>query len=151
VELSGYFHMSTGTPPSLAKTIQQGSVYYFDDKTLSSPDPHYFIVINKNPSKEDPILLVCASSKVKEVEKSRSLWRAKTVVKISKTEYIGFTLDSIVDCNFILEKSKKELEGKLKDGRLKVKPVISKSIVDKLVNAVLESDVVEKYIKDKVC
>jgi hypothetical protein len=140
--------MSASTPSPLLRTIQQGSVYYFPDQTLSSSEPHYFIVINKNPAKDKTILLVCASSKVKEVEQRRALWRGNTVIKISKTTYKGFKIDSIVDCNCVFEKGLKELEGILKSGKLKIKPVMDRAIVDKLVDAALESDVVEEYIKD---
>jgi len=115
---------------------------------LSSSEPHYFIVINKNPAKDKILLLVCASSKVKEVEQSRALWRGKTVVKIYKTAYKGFNIDSIVDCNCVFEKGLKDLEGILRSGKLKIKPIMDRTIVDKLIDAVLESDVVEEYIKD---
>jgi hypothetical protein len=140
--------MTARTPSSIQATIQPGSVYFFADEEL--PSPHFFIVINKNPATEDPILLLYVSSQVGKIVSSRSLWRSKTVVLIKKGTHADFTLESAVDCNHIFHRSIKDLERKFKSGRLKKKSVIRKDILDKLRESVLESDVVEEYIKDMI-
>lgn len=140
--------MSSRTHPSIQTTIQTGSVYFFADEEL--PSPHFFIVINKNPAAEDPILLLYVSSQVGKIISSRSLWRSKTVVVIKKGTHPDFSLESAVDCNHVFPRSVKDLERKYKSGRLKIKSVMRKGLLDKLREAVLESDVVEEYIKDMI-
>ena len=44
--------------------IQNGSVYYFEEEKLSSTEPHYFVVLNRNPRNEEFLILVCASSQI---------------------------------------------------------------------------------------
>ena len=48
-------------------TIQPGSVYYFIEETFSSPEPHYFIVVNIDPYSDTIIILVCASHSIDKV------------------------------------------------------------------------------------
>jgi hypothetical protein len=33
----------------LRLTLREGSVYYFAERHLTSPEPHYFIVVNSDP------------------------------------------------------------------------------------------------------
>jgi len=136
-------------PPrvDIRTTIEAGSVYYFHDSNLTSPDPHYFIVLNKNPQTDGVLLLVCASSRLDAVRRRRAL-RPETVVEISPREYPDFTRDSIVDCNTVFERSIRELQLKFDSGRLQVKAVMSPDTLEKLRDAVLESDMVDGEIQD---
>lgn len=136
-------------PPRLdvRSTIQPGSVYYFRDRDLTSTDPHYFIVVNKNPRTDQILLLVCSSSQLEKVRNRRAL-RPATVVEISPRQYPDFTCDSIVDCNTVFERSIPELQQKHDAGRLRVQTVIAPDILEKLRDAVLESNQVEEEVKD---
>lgn len=136
-------------PPraDLNATIKPGSVYYFPDISLTSSDPHYFIVLNKNPLTDRILLLVCSSSQLHAVRKRREL-RPETVVEISPLEYPDFTKDSIVDCNTVFEKSIRELQRKYDSRQLRVQAVISPNILEKLRDAVLESDMVDGEVQD---
>jgi hypothetical protein len=131
----------------LRATIQPGSVCYFHDSNLTSPDPHYFIIINKNPLTDRILLLVCSSSQLEAVRKRRAL-RPETVVEISPLEYPDFTRDSNVDCNTVFEKSIRELQRKYDSRQLRVQAVISPDILEKLRDAVLESDMVDGEVQD---
>lgn len=140
--------MSARVPSGLQATIQPGSVYFFADEEL--PSSHFFIAINKNPATENPILLLYVSSQVEKIVGNRSLWRPKTVVIIKKGSHPDFSKESIVDCNYVFPRNIRDLERKYKSRHLKVKSVIGTAILDKLREAVLESDVVEEYIKDMI-
>jgi hypothetical protein len=131
----------------LRATIQPGSVYYFYDSNLTSSDPHYFIILNKNPLTDRILLLVCSSSQLQAVRKRRAL-RPETVVEISPLEYSDFTRDSIVDCNTVFEKSTGELQRKYDSRQLRVQAVIGPDILEKLRDAVLESDMVDGEVQD---
>ncbi|OGC91235.1 MAG: hypothetical protein A2W25_17510 [candidate division Zixibacteria bacterium RBG_16_53_22] len=140
--------MAARTPITISATIQPGSVYFFADEEL--PSPHFFVVINKNPAVEHPILLLYVSSQVEKIVSSRSLWRSKTVVIIKKGTHPDFSLDSAIDCNHVFSRSIKDLERKFKSGHLRIKSAMSSNLLDKLRESVLESDVVEEYIKDMI-
>lgn len=136
-------------PPraDLRATIRPGSVCYFHDSSLTSSDPHYFIVLNKNPSTDRILLLVCSSSRLQTVRNRRAL-RPETVVEISPLEYPDFTRDSIVDCNTVFEKSIPELQRLYDSGKLRVQAVLSTEILEKLRDAVIESDMVDGEVQD---
>lgn len=135
-------------PPEvrIKSTIKSGSVYYFAEETLTSDEPHYFVVINHNPITDNVILLVCASSKIERVKKRRSDL-PMTVVEVKKEEYDGFKKDSIIDCNDVLKKPINQLIQKLEEGKLELKPIMDIELVNKLRKAILQSPVVERYVK----
>ena len=84
-------------PPEvqIKATIKPGSVYYFSEDTFFSDEPHYFIVINKNPQSDIVILLVCSSSQIRKT-KFRRRGLPGTLVEIRKEQYEEFTRDSII-------------------------------------------------------
>ncbi len=126
----------------LKASIKSGSVYYFPDKALLSEGPHYFIVINKDPVTDAVLLLVCSSSQIEKV-KRRTRDFPGTTVQISKAEYAGFTVDSIVDCNWVFPRGLELLVRKLSTGELKVLPEMDTAIVNKLRRAAMRSPKVE--------
>jgi hypothetical protein len=71
-------------PPEarIRSTIRPGSVYYFVERTLHSAEPHYFIVVNDPLRSSEVVLLVAASSRIKNVERRRRRLPG-TLVKIT--------------------------------------------------------------------
>jgi hypothetical protein len=49
--------------PKLRLTLREGSVYYFTERSLTSAEPHYFIVVNSNPITQELLLLGVVTSK----------------------------------------------------------------------------------------
>lgn len=129
--------------------LRPGSVFYFPDAELSSPEPHYFIVLNINPFTDDILLLVCSSSQCEAVK-----WRRRecpeTVVDISPSEYVRFTKDSVVDCNNPFPRTVAELVRKYEDGLLKPMPTMPMEIVQKLRTAMINSVLVAEELKDMI-
>jgi hypothetical protein len=70
-----------GVDLKLRISLREGSVYYFTDRSLTSPEPHYFIVVNADPVKQEVLLLGVCSSKVAEV-KARRRDFPETIVEI---------------------------------------------------------------------
>ena len=139
-------------PPEVAirGTIKPGSVYYFPEESFTSPDPHYFVVINIDPSTDEVILLVCASSKISKVEYRRVNCPARTLVKISPTQYPDFAEDSILDCNVVHEKTVAQLVEKMSKGRLKLKTKMDMKFVQRLRRGVLRSPLIPRRIKQQL-
>ncbi|MDO9547352.1 MAG: hypothetical protein Q7J65_00080 [Candidatus Marinimicrobia bacterium] len=127
-------------------SIQPGSVYYFPDEELSSPEPHYFIVLNHNPSDDMVLLLVCSSSQIEKVKRRRS-GLPGTCIEIVMSDYKDFTVDSIVDCNNVFKRSINHLVNKLTSGDLKIKSEMNFAIVQRLRSAVLNSTLVSREDK----
>jgi hypothetical protein len=127
-------------------TLKPGAVYYFHDKELTSPEPHYFIILNHDPIKDEYLILVCSSSRVDKVKKKLKNC-PDTFVEIFTDEYSGFTKDSIIDCNKIFKRTKEQLIEKCSLGELKLKTQIGMSLLEKIRKSVLSSKVVEEEYK----
>jgi hypothetical protein len=131
----------------IRSTIKPGSVFYFVEETFASRDPHYFVVLNHNPLNESTLLLVCASSQVEKVKRRRR-GLPGTTIEVLKHQYPAFSLDSIIDCNYVLEKEIGELVARLAEGRLKTKPQMDISLVEAIRQAVANSPLVKKRTKE---
>lgn len=68
--------LNLAAPPAFDLTVRlslrEGSVYYFTERTLTSADPHYFIVVNSDPLTRQVLLLSVVTSKVEEVKRRRA-------------------------------------------------------------------------------
>ena len=89
---------AAGIDLKLRLTLREGTVYYFTERTLTSAEPHYFIVVNSDPLTQQVLLLSVVTSKVEEVKRRRADCLA-TVVELSPKDFKVFTKLSIVDCN----------------------------------------------------
>jgi hypothetical protein len=134
----------------ISETIETGSVYYFKEEELSSTEPHYFIVLNKNPRTEEFLMLVCASSQVEKRKRIAKYLRfpESTLVVVSPSEYSRFTKDSVVDCNRIFEKTIQSLIEKLEKGQLKLcETLMPKEVIQKLISGALASNQVSEKVR----
>jgi len=139
-------------PPEVAirATIRPGSVYYFTESSFSSSEPHYFIVININPHEDRVIFLVCASSQIEKVKLRQKMCPNETLIEISSSKYSNFHVDSIVDCNKVIEKTIDHLVEKLVQSKLKLKTEMDMNLVKQLRQGVLQSPLVENRIKESL-
>jgi hypothetical protein len=87
-----------GIDLTLRLSLREGSVYYFAERTLTSAEPHYFIVVNADPLTQQVLLLSVVTSKVEEVKRRRAD-SLGTVVEISPKDFDVLSKLSIVDCN----------------------------------------------------
>ncbi len=87
-----------GIDVKLRLTLREGSVYYFTDRSLTSPEPHYFIVVNSNPLTQEGLILGVVTSKVAEVKRRRRDV-SETIVEIPPQVFDILKKLSIVDCN----------------------------------------------------
>ncbi|MCL0090254.1 hypothetical protein M1O54_07920 [Dehalococcoidia bacterium] len=136
-------------PPEVAikATIRPGSVFYFLEDTLTSDEPHYFIVINIDPLTDKTLVLVCASSQISKVRRRRKNYPVETLVEITPANYADFKVNSIVDCNDVWEKTVSELVQKRSQGELQLKVQMETALIEKLRQGVLASQRVKNRIK----
>ena len=83
---------------TLRLTLREGSVYYFAERHITSPEPHYFIVVNSDPLAQQVLLLSVVTSKVDDVKLRRKAC-PETLVEISPDIFDLLKKPSIVDCN----------------------------------------------------
>jgi hypothetical protein len=130
--------------------IRTGSVFYFEEEAISSAEPHFFVVLNKNPRTEEVLVLVCASSQVEKRKQAiqRLGFPATTLVFVSPTEYVLFKKDTVIDCNRAYEKTPQSLVEKLEQGKLKVcTEIMAEAIVQQLLQGVMASPQVAERVK----
>ncbi|MGB8170332.1 MAG: hypothetical protein WCF18_22710 [Chthoniobacteraceae bacterium] len=84
----------------LRLTLREGSVYYFTDRALTSPLPHYFIVVNSDPLSQRVLVLTVVTSQVADAKLRRAAC-PETLVEISPADFDVFTKPSIVDGNWL--------------------------------------------------
>ena len=89
-----------GIDAKLRLTLREGSVYYFVERSLTSAEPHYFIVVNFEPLTQQVLLLSVVTSKVAEV-KSRRSDSLETIVEISPDAFDVLKKASVIDCNYL--------------------------------------------------
>ena len=77
-------------PLEIRLSLRQGTVYYMAERGLSSVEPHYFVVLNRNPLGSKLLLLLVASSQVEKAQKriSRKNLPAESLVVID-VERVG--------------------------------------------------------------
>ncbi len=125
-------------------TIKPGSVYYFLENTWETTESHFFIVTNKDPCNEENIILACANSNIDRIKRLRRNCPETTLVEIAPSEYPDFSVNSIIDCNRVIEKS---IEQIISSKILKVKEEMDFILVEKIRRGIIDSPVVEKRIK----
>ncbi|MGA3266862.1 MAG: hypothetical protein ABSE16_08565 [Verrucomicrobiota bacterium] len=87
-----------GIDLKLRLTPREGSIYYFAERHLTSPEPHYFIVVNSEPLVQQVLVLSVVTSKVEEVKRRRKAC-PETLVDLAPDIFDVLNKPSIVDCN----------------------------------------------------
>jgi hypothetical protein len=88
-------------PAELRLTLREGSIYYFQERTLSSAEAHFHIVVN-DPLRQQVLLLTIVTSKVDKV-KYRRRDSLETLVELGPSDLPNIlTRPSIVDCNRLI-------------------------------------------------
>lgn len=130
--------------------MRQGTVYYMADRNLSSIEPHYFVVVNASPLRDEVLLLAVASSQIETVKRRRAKEPESTVVEIPEAEYADFTKDSVIDCNQVFTKPLAELCEQWSRKEITAKQDIPKEILAKLQHGVMESRLVSETDKRRM-
>jgi hypothetical protein len=85
-------------PLELRVSLREGSIFYFQERNLTSAEPHFHIVVN-DPLSQQVLLLAVVTSKIEKV-KFRRRDCLKTLVELRPRDLpVILTEPSIVDCN----------------------------------------------------
>jgi len=130
-------------------TIKPGTIYYFTEESFNSREPHFFVVLNNIPHKDETLILACAQSEIEKRKRARRLLPCETLVEVSPTEFPLFTCDTIFDCNSPISRSAELIVNKLESGSLKTfGDSMPDDILKKLIKGVLASPLVDKETKN---
>jgi hypothetical protein len=136
-------------PLELRAGLRAGSVFYFRSRELTSREPHFFIVVNREPVRNELLLVTIVTSNIADV-RTRNRTRMETVVEITPNEYSEFTRLSAVDCNVVLEKPLAELAGMVRRKEVRYHRDLPPNIFEKIRAAVLASPLVADELKDMI-
>jgi len=139
------------TPSLLNLTLRGGSVYYLQHRDLSSGESHYFVVLNRDATGDDFLVLAVSSSNITGTKQRSQIFPSQTLVEITPAEYPDFTRDSIIDCNYSFQVTKLELLQKLQAGLAREQSPMPEHILAKLRVGVLSSPLIENTIKNLLC
>jgi hypothetical protein len=130
----------------LKLTLRAGSVYYFQERKLTSPEPHYFIVVNQEPFSRQLLVLTVVSSKVDNVKRLRQ-GLPGTLVEIGPKDYDELKVPSVVDCNVVFNKALSELAEKIQRKEVVYKKDLPPDILNAIRLGIKASPLVEDEIK----
>jgi hypothetical protein len=88
-------------PLELRVSLREGSIFYFEERKLTSARSHFHIVANADPLAQQVLILTVVTSKVEKVKYFRRD-RPETLVELSPGDLPKIlTKPSIVDCNHV--------------------------------------------------
>lgn len=134
--------MSCVSKSAFLFTLRQGSVYYRQDRGLTSPEPHYFIVLSQGNEEESPIILTVVTSKVDKCRKRAEIvgHAPESLVEIAVGEHPSLTKPSIVDCNNIFVRSAAQLYASLDPGKGAAIAPLSAALLARLLDGIRAAD-----------
>ena len=122
-------------------TLRQGAVYYRQDRGLSSPEPHYFIVLSRDNNRDADIVLSVVTSQVEKCKRRAKIWgRApESLVEIAVGEHPNLTKPAIVDCNEVFIRSADHLHTTLDPAKGAAIAPLSDALLDRILAGVRAS------------
>ena len=133
-------------PLELRLGLRAGSVFYFQSRELTSGQPHFFVVVNRDPIGTKRLLLTIVTSNIEAVRR-RNRERPKTFIEISLADYDELKVDSAIDCNVVIEKPLSELVGMVQRKEVRYHQDLPAIIFASLKTAVIASSVVPDELK----
>jgi hypothetical protein len=139
-------------PQVIRKILKPGSVFYFAHQESTGDEPHYFVILNKDPQTDELLILVNATTKI---EKRRSYISRNglpdgTLVVLKPEDAPFLKKESAFDCNYPRMIPVGDLVEKFRTKELKLRGEADATIVEQLRNAVLISPLVDEKTKDVI-
>lgn len=134
-------------PLELRLGLRAGSVFYFQTRELTSEQPHFFVVVNRDPIGAKRVLLTIVTSKVEAVRR-RNRDRPETFIEILPSDYDELTMNSAIDCNVVIEKPLAELADMVQRRQVRYDRDLPAEVFTKLKAAIAASPVVEDEVKE---
>jgi hypothetical protein len=82
--------------------LREGSIYYFVERRVTSPESHYFIVVNHDPLTQRVLLLAVLTSNIRDAKRRRAS-SLGTLVEFTPAASNVFTKECVADCNDLMD------------------------------------------------
>lgn len=136
-------------PWELRVTLRSGSVYYFADRALTSPEPHFFVVVNRDPLGTELLLLSVVTSQVEKVKRLRHNY-PETVVDLDPALYDELKKPSVIDGNCIFPKPLEEFVTLFRSGAIRHHKDLPPPLLEQVRAAILASPLIAPEQKQAV-
>ena len=142
--------MASGDLPlELRLGLRAGSVFYFEARELTSPDSHFFVVVNRDPLGQDLLLLSVFTSQIDKV-RLRNRERMTTVVEFGPTDYSPLTRPTAIDANVVFRRTPREMAELIQRKAVRFHLDFPASLLEQVRAAILASPVIEEADKDLI-
>jgi hypothetical protein len=136
-------------PLELKLGLRVGSVFYFQARELFSPQPHFFVVVNVDPLRDELLLLTVFTSQIDKV-RQRNRERPETVVEFGPEDYEPLDKPTAVDGNVIVRRSLSEMADLTRRKEMGYHPDLPAALLERIRAAILSSPVIEDEDKDLI-
>lgn len=133
----------------LRLTLRQGTVYLMSHRGLTSPLPHYLVVLNQNPLSGELLVLSVVTSNVA-FRRERASVRGQppeTIVEFGPSDYPVLAHPSCIDCNDVKIMSASEFERCALSRSSNPKADLPSPILARVVAGILASSSVSEAVK----
>ena len=141
------------TPEQILRlTLRQGTVYYMQQRSVTSAKPHYCIVMNASPLTDELIVLSIVTSNV-EMRKDRARLtgeRPETIVEMGPADYPELSLPSCVDCNDVKRGDASQFRSDVSRAAAVPCRDLPPGVLERIVAGILLSTQVDDRVKDLV-
>jgi len=139
--------MANKLPLELKLGLRSGSVFYFRARELTSVEPHFFVVLNRDPLGQELLLVTVFTSQIEKV-RTRNRERPHTVVEFGPEDYPPLDRPTAVDGNFLLRRSLGEMAELVGRKEVAYHEDLPAGLLDRIRAAVLASPVIDDEEKD---
>lgn len=136
-------------PLELKLGLRTGSVFYFQARELLSEKPHFFVVVNTDPLRDELLLLTVFTSQIDKL-RLRNSDRPETVVEFGPADYAPLDRPTAVDGNVIVRRSLSEMADLVRRKQMRYHPDLPEALMERLRKALLSSPVIEDEDKDLI-
>ena len=118
--------------------MKKGDVYFSVHRGLTSPKPHFCIIVNDAAGSGKRVVLTFATSQLETrlAIARRNHYPKETLVQIAPSQYEPFDRLTVIDCNSVQVDDASELEANLKAVHAKKKPKLPQSILDRIIRGI---------------
>lgn len=129
--------------------LRAGSVFYFQAREMLSEKPHFFVVVNADPLRDELLLLTVFTSQIDKV-RQRNRERLETVVEFGPADYGPLDRPTAVDGNVIVRRSLSEMADLVRRKEIAYHPELPAELLQRIRAALLSSPVIEDEDKDLI-
>lgn len=136
-------------PLELRLGLRTGSVFYFQAREMLSEKPHFFVVVNADPKRNELLLMTVFTSQIDKV-RQRNRERPETVVEFGPADYAPLDRQTAVDGNVIVRRSLSEMADLVRRKEMAYHPDLPPPLLERIRSALLCSPVIEEEDKDLI-